>query len=151
METPSTLCSKKKRISLANKPGSKGDAGSNNKPLTKLVTETTCSPPEVQQQEEEMTQAEITIPPADNPPAHNPPSTATSDVLPPTEAPRNPTNDAVLTATSARKRHRSSSSRSSSPSSSSSSSSSLSSSSSSSKDSNHFSHDNLFQNQRPAV
>lgn len=106
-----------KKISLANNPGSEGDAGSNAKPLTKQVTETACSPPEeVQLQGEETTQAVIILLPADSPP-----SIATKDVSPRTEAPSNPNYDPVPTHTSTRKHQISYSSSGLSPSSSSSS------------------------------
>nr|XP_034312864.1 uncharacterized serine-rich protein C1E8.05-like [Crassostrea gigas] len=126
MEPPSTLYKKKKRVSLANKPGSKGDAG-NNKPPTKQVTETACSPPEEIQQQEE---AAIIVPPA-----VDPLPTAAQEVSPPSEAPSNPAKDPELVFTSARRRHMSFSSSSSLSSSSSSSSSSSFSSSSSSDNS----------------
>lgn len=65
MELPSTLNNKKKlRVSLAIKPGSRGDADSNDKLLTKYITETARQrPEEVQPQKEETTQAAIIVPP----------------------------------------------------------------------------------------
>lgn len=114
MEPPSILY-KKKRVSLTDKSGSKGDAG-NDEPPTKQATETVCSPPEDIQQ---LKEAAIIVPPAADPLPK-----AAQEVSSPNEVPSNPAKDPELTTISTRRRHMSSSSSSSSSSSPSSSSSS---------------------------